>query len=374
MIKIRKKLVSSGKYNIKCPYTMNAEYVTFHNTANDATAQNEISYMIRNNNQVSYHFAVDENEVVQGIPINRNAWHCGDGRNGTGNRKSIGVEVCYSKSGGERYKKAESLAIKFIAQLLHERGWGVDRVKPHQFWSGKYCPHRVLADKRWGDVISRIQAELNAIKRDGTVKTTVSAPAPTHTVSKGYLSKGDRGSKVKNLQTLLKKAGYNVGAIDGIFGSLTESAVRKLQKDYKLKVDGLAGNATMQVLEALTSNKPTKKTISSTTKLKVDGKWGQAVTRALQQALGTTVDGEISNQPRNSVTEALYNCVTFGKGGSPMVRALQRKVGAKVDGQLGSETVRKLQAHLGTPIDGKISRPSSKMVKELQRRLNAGTF
>ncbi|MGE7094387.1 hypothetical protein ACQKII_23735 [Lysinibacillus sp. NPDC048646] len=27
--------------------------------------------------------------------MNRNAWHCGDGR-GTGNMKSIGVEICYS--------------------------------------------------------------------------------------------------------------------------------------------------------------------------------------------------------------------------------------------------------------------------------------
>src|SRR5690625_3263286 len=127
-----------------------------------------------------------------------------------------------------------------------------------------------------------------------------------------------------------------------------------------------------------TKPKPSKSKTSvkstSTSKLTVDGKWGPATTRALQRYLGTPVDGIISNQLRNSVTTSLYgNTVRFGRGGSPMVRALQRKVGAKVDGYLGPETVRKLQRYLGTVQDGKLSRPSL-VVKELQRRLNAGTF
>ncbi len=44
-----------------------------------------------------FHIAVDDKEAVQGIPLERNAWHCGDG-GGNGNRKSIGVEICYSLS------------------------------------------------------------------------------------------------------------------------------------------------------------------------------------------------------------------------------------------------------------------------------------
>ncbi|AZJ44119.1 peptidoglycan recognition protein family protein [Bacillus velezensis] len=162
-IQARQMLVSPEKYSIKGRYAMTAEYITFHNTANDASANNEISYMRNNNETVSYHFAVDDKEVVQGLPTNRSAFHCGDGEYGTGNRKSIGVEVCYSKSGGERYRKAEALAIKFIAQLLKERGWGVDRVKKHQDWSGKYCPHRVLDEGRWNAVKAAIAAELKAL-------------------------------------------------------------------------------------------------------------------------------------------------------------------------------------------------------------------
>ncbi|MBU8803433.1 N-acetylmuramoyl-L-alanine amidase family protein [Bacillus subtilis] len=187
-IQARQMLVPSSKYSIKCPYAMTAEYITFHNTANDASANNEISYMRNNNATVSYHFAVDDEEVVQGLPTNRNAWHCGDGEHGTGNRKSIGVEVCYSKSGGERYRKAEALAIKFIAQLLKERGWGVDRVKKHQDWSGKYCPHRVLDEGRWNAVKAAIAAELKAL--GGNTSSSSSKP-PTKVIK-------TNGSYVKN--------------------------------------------------------------------------------------------------------------------------------------------------------------------------------
>lgn len=163
-MKIRKNLVSSDKYSIKCPYKMSAKYITIHNTANDASAENEIAYMIRNNYQISYHFAVDDKEVVQGLPLDRNGWHCGDGKNGPGNRQSIGVEICYSLSGGERYKKAEKNAIKFVAQLLHERGWGIDGVKKHQDWNGKYCPHRILSEGRWNSFKKAIENELATLK------------------------------------------------------------------------------------------------------------------------------------------------------------------------------------------------------------------
>jgi N-acetylmuramoyl-L-alanine amidase len=160
MIQARQMLVNSKKHKIKCPYSMKAEYITVHNTWNDASANNEVQYMIANSNQVSYHFAIDDKEVVQGIPLDRNAWHAGDGGNGTGNRKSIGIEICYSKSGGSKYYQAEGLAIQFIAQLLKKRGWGIDRVKKHQDWSGKHCPHRILDEGRWNSFLQAIQSEL----------------------------------------------------------------------------------------------------------------------------------------------------------------------------------------------------------------------
>ena len=161
MYTLKQNLVASENYGIKCPYLMTAEFIVVHNTANDATAQNEVAYMIGNKNQVSFHYAVDDQEVVQGIPINRNTWHAGDG-NGEGNRKGISIEICYSKSGGTRFDQAEKNAAHFIATLLRERGWGIEKVKKHQDFRNKYCPHRTL-DKGWNGFLQMIKSYLNDI-------------------------------------------------------------------------------------------------------------------------------------------------------------------------------------------------------------------
>ena len=43
MYTIKQNLVASENYGIKCPYLMTAEFIVVHNTANDATAQNEVA-------------------------------------------------------------------------------------------------------------------------------------------------------------------------------------------------------------------------------------------------------------------------------------------------------------------------------------------
>ena len=100
MINIIKRIVPKSKYSIKCPNAMTPSRIVVHNTANDATARNEIDYMTRNNDETSFHYAVDDKEIVQGIEENRNSWNAGDG-NGKGIREGIAIDICYSKSGGE---------------------------------------------------------------------------------------------------------------------------------------------------------------------------------------------------------------------------------------------------------------------------------
>ena len=162
-MQVKKKLLPANKYSIKCPNSMVPEFIVVHNTANDASAANEISYMISNNNQVSFHYAIDDKEIIQGIPENRNAWHAGDGAHGQGNRKGLSIEICFSKSGGKRFEEAEKLAAKFIAYKLYEKGWGIDKVKKHQDFSGKYCPHRTL-DMGWQRFLDMVKSELDKLK------------------------------------------------------------------------------------------------------------------------------------------------------------------------------------------------------------------
>ena len=165
---IRKIAMPTAKYSIKCPYAMTPTMIVIHNTANDASAENEIKYMQSNNAQTSFHYAVDDKEAVQGVELWRNAWHAGDGGNGPGNRQGIAVEICYSKSGGTRFTKAEQNAAELTAKLLIDFGWYISHVTTHQAMSGKYCPARTL-ELGWDRFLRMIEAkkkELLGIKTD----------------------------------------------------------------------------------------------------------------------------------------------------------------------------------------------------------------
>jgi len=81
------------------------------------------------------------------------------GRNGNGNRKGISLEICYSRSGGEQFEEAEKLAAEYTAYLLKQYGWGIDKVKKHQDFANKYCPHRTL-DLGWQRFLNMVSSYL----------------------------------------------------------------------------------------------------------------------------------------------------------------------------------------------------------------------
>jgi N-acetylmuramoyl-L-alanine amidase CwlA len=184
-LKLVKMLVPTAKYGIKCPYDMIPEFVTIHNTANNASALAEISYMIGNWDEVSYHWAVDDVQAIQAIEHNRNGWHSGDGGKGTGNLKSIGIEICHSLTpGNPKYAKSEDNGAKLTAIILHQYGWGIDRIRKHQDWSLKYCPHRILDNGNWEGFKGKVQAYLLQLQGKQTptpkpVATPKPTPAPT---------------------------------------------------------------------------------------------------------------------------------------------------------------------------------------------------
>ena len=65
------------------------------------------------------------------------------------------------------------------------------------------------------------------------------------------LRRGMRGEDVRELQNKLASLGYDVGPVDGIFGPRTERAVIEFQKNNGLKVDGIVGPQTYDMLERL---------------------------------------------------------------------------------------------------------------------------
>lgn len=222
MVNIIQNLCPSDKYSIKCPYAMTPTRIVIHNTANDAPAKNEIAYMLSNNKKVSFHYAVDDTEIIQGIPLDRNAWHAGDGA-GKGNREGIAIEICYSKSGGERFEKAQKNAAELTAKLLKDYGWGIDKVTKHQDYNGKHCPHRTLDQYGWEFFIGLVKSYMVEAPKP------VVAPAPAKksvsTIAQEVIAgKWGNGNDRKKRLT---DAGYNYteiqNAVNALCGKKTSS-------------------------------------------------------------------------------------------------------------------------------------------------------
>ena len=70
----------------------------------------------------------------------------------------------------------------------------------------------------------------------------------------GTITKGAKGELVKYLQRSLVEAGYEVGEIDGIFGTATLSAVRAFQHDHGLTPDGKVGKKTWTAIKSLVAD------------------------------------------------------------------------------------------------------------------------
>jgi peptidoglycan hydrolase-like protein with peptidoglycan-binding domain len=118
---------------------------------------------------------------------------------------------------------------------------------------------------------------------------------------------GSQDHPVRTLQHLLRAHGQNV-AVDGIFGPLTEAAVKAIQTSSGLTVDGVVGPQTWPALIVQVQQGSTGDAVRGVQEefqfrnlsgdpnvgLQIDGIFGaltdQAV-RGFQQALAVTVDG-----------------------------------------------------------------------------------
>ena len=91
----------------------------------------------------------------------------------------------------------------------------------------------------------------------------VMACSPAYALNASTLHHGSRGQDVRKMQEALITLGYLKIPADGIFGNKTEIAVRKFQRANGLKVDGLVGKKTLELLLRLAEKASTSETLSS---------------------------------------------------------------------------------------------------------------
>lgn len=127
-------------------------------------------------------------------------------------------------------------------------------------------------------------------------------------------------------------------------------------------------------------SKPSAPAKPSVPQIAVDGYWGSATTKRLQQVLGTVADGEVWHQWRANAQPAFTSGWKYDttQQGSPVIKAMQKKLGVGADGIIGRDTInalirRYMSTSGATVCDGKLD-AGSRTVKAMQKALNAGKF
>jgi peptidoglycan hydrolase-like protein with peptidoglycan-binding domain len=131
-------------------------------------------------------------------------------------------------------------------------------------------------------------------------------------VNGSNLALGSRGAQVTALQQALVKLGYQLGAVDGIFGTLTRSALLAFQADNELPTTGIADSATWAAFDTAAQRplSPERASASST-------EVGKLGSQTIRHADNTKLVGLIS-----SILGAL------GIGNSTIVAANQASTGS----------------------------------------------
>jgi hypothetical protein len=273
---------------------MDPEYITVHTTRNlkkgaNAHMHSRFLKFTADVTQKRWHETIDDKACIQHLKHTINAWAAGDGLYGTGNRKSIQIEICENVDGD--FEKAKTNAIFRIKQIMKEHNIPIERVVPHRTWSGKDCPHVLLKD--WASFIERIKENVTVVAASELPKVISFSSYPRFikvvrdTGGYNYANLADR-TKTYAVGTVMKVYGETYAAWAGgggvfiqkkdtvelpqtiITGGLTKVNVDKVEEFFKSKhLDGsiefigegnpyakftLKGNLLQLVCEWLESN------------------------------------------------------------------------------------------------------------------------
>ena len=134
------------------------KYITIHETGNinkGAGALNHAKY-INNGSSATWHYTVDDKQIIQHYEDSVQCWHCGDGR-GDGNTNSIGIEMCVNSDGD--FNKTIENTIELVKHLMNKHNIPIGNVVQHNKWNGKNCPANIRSGKpiTWNTFINKIK-------------------------------------------------------------------------------------------------------------------------------------------------------------------------------------------------------------------------
>ena len=224
---------------------------------------------------------------------------------------------------------------------------------------------------------------IDLVSHNGKITTTDEIVA----IEEGVVTISTYSSSAGYYVQIKHANGYATRYLHMAKGSLKVKKGDKVTKGQVLGYMGNTGNSRgahlhfdvndsknyVDPLPYLMGEKDFKKTEEKITE---DGYWGKDTTRKAQEVFGTTIDGVVSNQYKKykeknpGLLDSTFEWETNpNKCGSAVIGKIQELVGAKVDKFIGTDTIKLMQKYFGTPVDGRVSKPS-RMVKEFQKWLN----
>ena len=161
------KIIDMTKHNNKNHYNgLNPKkYITIHQTGNTRKGSNAIAHgkLIMNGYHATWHYTVDDKNIVKHFNEDIQCWHCGDGK-GKGNTQSIGIELCINEDGD--YIKTIKNGVKLVKYLMDKYSIPITNVVQHHYQNGKNYPKQIREGKEgitWNKFIE-------LIKNEGSIK------------------------------------------------------------------------------------------------------------------------------------------------------------------------------------------------------------
>jgi len=256
-IKIRKHLVSESiAKRVTYPGTNSKKYIVIHETDNTKKGANANAHGLLqargNSRKASWHYTVDDKEIVQSFSDNVQCWHAG---NEYYNKNSIGIEICVNSDGN--FKKAVENAVKLTKHLMDKYNIPASNVIQHNQASGKNCPRYLRSGEKgvtWTDFERMIRENKTETKpkQQAAAKQTQSKAVYTGNSIVDYLNSIGVDSSFANRKKLAKKHGIK---------NYTGTATQNLQL-LRILRDGAkpVGSVKKTSSKAATSTK--KKTIA----------------------------------------------------------------------------------------------------------------
>ncbi|MDX6679321.1 MAG: hypothetical protein QOE31_3373 [Solirubrobacteraceae bacterium] len=134
-------------------------------------------------------------------------------------------------------KGSKGQAVKDLQEALKALGFAVGAVDG-------------VFGKKTEDAVEAFQ-KLQGIDADGIVGPITWINIDEADQSEPLLKNGAKGLPVRRLQKRMQLAGFQIPEVNGRFGPKTEAAVKTLQKQAGLTVDGIVGPKTWAVVDAL---------------------------------------------------------------------------------------------------------------------------